>query len=70
VRGPSPRRRALNGAIGSAVGAALGALACPTCRGEGGEDRANRNIAIGAAAGAAALLIPAYQPIYDGPRRK
>ena len=64
VKIPSRTKRLLWGSIGVAAGATTGALICAHCSNEGDTTLMLQLMAIGAAAGALAFLIPGYKTIY------
>ena len=67
VKVPSMGKRAVWGAIGVAGGLAAGGLACASCANEGHSEKRTQYMALGAAVGALAFLIPGYTTIYKAP---
>ena len=66
---PAPARRILFGMLGVAGGAVAGFFVCPHCTNEGSAEMTQRNVGLGAAAGAAAFLIAPSRTIYEAPAR-
>lgn len=69
VKIPSRSKRLLWGSIGVAAGATTGALICGHCPNEGDTTLMLQLMAIGAAAGALAFLIPGYTTIYKAKKK-